>query len=98
MKVEEGKKLEKYLDLAKESKKLWDMKVKMIPIVVGALETVPKNLEKRLNELEIKGELKPSRPQQYLEEFWRLEETCCHSDFSEKPTVKADMKTLQGEK
>ena len=40
VKVEEGKKLEKYLDLAKELKKLWNMKEKMIPIVVGALETV----------------------------------------------------------
>ena len=29
---------------------------------------------------------------EYWEESWRLEETCCHSDSSEKPSVKADVK------
>ena len=29
-------------------KRLWNMKVKVIPNVVGALGTVPKGLEKRL--------------------------------------------------
>ena len=31
--------------------------MKVIPIVVGALETVPINLEKRLGDLEIRGRI-----------------------------------------
>ena len=51
----------KWKDLAREMKrscqrdeKLWNMKVTMILIVVGALETVSKGLEKILKELEIR--------------------------------------------
>ena len=32
----EVKKIEKYLDLARELKKVWNMKVTLIPLVVGA--------------------------------------------------------------
>ena len=39
--------MDKYLDLARELNKLWNMKVKVIPIVVGALETVQKKLGKK---------------------------------------------------
>ena len=46
--------MDKYLDLAWELKMLWNMKVTVIPIIVGALGTVPKNLEKRLDEEEIR--------------------------------------------
>ena len=38
-------------------KKLWNMRVKVIPIVVGALGTIPKSLEKRLEDLEIRGRI-----------------------------------------
>jgi len=41
--LKENEKLDKYLDLAREVKKLWNMRVKMILIVVGPLETVPIN-------------------------------------------------------
>ena len=33
----EGKKLDKYHDVVRELKKLWNMKVKLMLIVVGAL-------------------------------------------------------------
>ena len=46
VKMKENEKMDKYLDLARELKKLWNMKVKMISIVVGALGMVPKSLEK----------------------------------------------------
>ena len=36
-KLNESKKKDKYLDLACELKKLWNMKVTIIPIVIGAL-------------------------------------------------------------
>ena len=47
VKLKEDEKMDKYLDLARELKKLWNMRVKVIPIVVGALGTVPINLEKK---------------------------------------------------
>ena len=52
-------KRDKYLDLASElKKKLWNMKVTMIPIVIGALGIIPKGLAKRLDDLEIRGQVK----------------------------------------
>ena len=53
VKIKEIEKRDKYLDLARELKKLWNMKVTVIPIVIGALGTIPKGLVKRLEELEI---------------------------------------------
>ena len=54
-KIKESVMIKKYLDLARELKKLWNMKVTVIPIVVDALGTTPKSLERRLEELEIRG-------------------------------------------
>ena len=42
MKLKECKKKDKYLDIARELKKLWNMKVTIIPIVIGAFGTVIK--------------------------------------------------------
>ena len=50
-----SEKLIKYLVFARELKNLWKMKLTMIPIMVRALRTIPKNLEKRLKKLEIRG-------------------------------------------
>ena len=55
--MKENEKIDKYLDLARELKKLWNMRIKMIPIVVGAHGTVPKNLENKLDDLEIRGRI-----------------------------------------
>ncbi len=38
----ESEKKDKYLDLARELKKLWNMMVTIIPIVIGAFGTVTK--------------------------------------------------------
>ena len=46
--MKEIEKLDKYLDIAKELKKLWNIKKTGIPIVVGVLGTVHQNLEKSL--------------------------------------------------
>ena len=46
----------KYLDLARELKKLWNMKVTVISIVVSALGTIPKGLVKGFEDLEIRGQ------------------------------------------
>ena len=57
VKLKEIEKKDKYLDLTRELKKLWNMRVKVVPIVIGALGTIPKGLEKSLSELEIKGRI-----------------------------------------
>ena len=51
IKLKECEKKDKYLDLARELKKLWNMKVTIIPIMIGAFGTVPKGLLKGLEDL-----------------------------------------------
>ena len=46
-------KKDKYPGLARELKKLWNMQVTIIPIVIGAFGTVTKGLLKRLGDLEV---------------------------------------------
>ena len=55
MKIKESKKSGMYLHLPRELRKLWNMRVTVIPIMIGALGTVPKGLETRLEESEIRG-------------------------------------------
>ena len=56
IKLKGSEKKDKYLDLARElKKKLWNRKVTIIPIVIGAFETVTKGLLKRWEDLEIGG-------------------------------------------
>ena len=47
-------KKDKYQDIAKELKILWNMKVTFIPIASGALGTVIKGLVQGLEDLEIR--------------------------------------------
>ena len=53
--LKESEKKDKYLDLARELKKLWNMKVTIVPIVIGALGTITKGLLKGLEDLEVGG-------------------------------------------
>ena len=57
IKLKEYEKKDKYLDLARELKKLWNMKVRIIPIVIGAFGTVTKGLLKGLEDLEVIGKV-----------------------------------------
>ena len=43
------------IDLARELKKLWNMKVMIVPIVIGAFGTITKGLSKGLEDLEVGG-------------------------------------------
>ncbi len=63
IKVKECEKKDKYRDLARELKKLWNMQVTIIPIVIGAFGTVTKGLLKALEDLELPDEWKPSKRQ-----------------------------------
>ena len=55
VKLKEIEKKDKYLDLSRELKKLGNMKVTVIPIEINA--TVTKGLLKRLENLEIRGQV-----------------------------------------
>ena len=57
IKIKESKKKDKYCDLNWElkKKKLWNIKVTITPIVIGALGTIPEILLKRLEDLELTG-------------------------------------------
>ena len=101
IKLKECEKKDKYRDLARELKKLGNMKVTIIPIVIGAFGTVTKGLLKGLEDLEVGDKWRPSKLQHYWErleywkESWKLEETCCHSNSSKNPSAKTDVKNSQ---
>ena len=54
VKIKESKKRNKYQDLARELKKLWNMKVTGITIMVGAFGIIPIGLVKGLEDLGIR--------------------------------------------
>ena len=91
IKLKECEKKDKYFDLARELKKLWNMQVTIIPIVIGAFGTVTKVLLKGQEDLEVGGRVEIIETTTLLRTarilrivLRRLEETCCHSDSSEK--------------
>ena len=49
----EKEKIEKYQDLGRELKKLWNVRMKIIPLVVGSLGAIPKQFDKRLKDIGI---------------------------------------------
>ena len=53
IKLKECKKKDKSLDLTRELKKLWNMKVTIVPIVIGAFGTLTKGLLKGLEDFEV---------------------------------------------
>ena len=61
IKLKECEKKDKYLDLARELKKLWNMKVTNIPIEIGAFSTVTKGLLNGLEDLKVKGRLETTQ-------------------------------------
>ena len=58
MQTKENKKRDKFLELARNLRELWNMKVTVIPIVIGALGMVLEGLARGLEELEIGGRVK----------------------------------------
>ena len=79
VKIKETKTWEKYLDTARELKKLSNMGVTVVPTVTGSLGTVSERLERRLKELEITGQIETIQTckdkLEYWEESWRSEDT-----------------------
>ena len=90
---------DKYLNLARELKKLWNMKVTIIPSVIGAFGTVTKELLKGLENLEVGGRVETIQMTALLRTariLRRVLETCCHSNSSEKPSANTDVKNSKG--
>ena len=53
----EKEKIDKYRDLARELRKLWKVKTRVVPIVIGALGTIPKGLVGHLESLGVNLDL-----------------------------------------
>ena len=49
----EKDKIEKYQDLGRELQKIWNVKVKIIPLVVSSLGAIPKQFGNRLKQIGI---------------------------------------------
>ena len=49
----EKDKIEKYQDLGRELQKIWNVKVNIIPLVVGSLGGIPKQFGNRLKQIGI---------------------------------------------
>ena len=60
VRIQENEKIDKYLDFAKE-KKLWNMKVMVMPIVGSELGAIPKGLVKDLEDLEIREQVETTQ-------------------------------------
>ena len=71
------------------------MKVTIISIVIGAFGTVTTKETGGLGSWRTSGHHCWERPE-YWEESWRLEESCCHSNISERPSVNANVKNSKG--
>ena len=56
VKIKENQKSDKYLDLGRELKMLWNIKVTVIPMLIGALGMVLKGSLRELEELEVGGQ------------------------------------------
>ena len=95
IKLKECEKKDKYLNLAKGLKKLWNMQVTIIPIVIGAFGTVTKGLLKGLEDLEVGGRVETIQTTALLRTariLRRVLETCCHTISSERSSANADVK------
>ena len=81
------------------------MKVTIIPIVIGTFGTIvigtfgTRIIKRhggigswsRVETIQMTALLRTDR-----DESWRLEETCCHSNSSEKPSANTDVKNSKG--
>ena len=67
IKLEGSEKKDKYLDHAWELKNLWNMKVTIIPLVIGAFGTVTKGLLKGPDYLEVGGRVETIQTTTFFE-------------------------------
>ena len=96
VKIQGTEKKYKYLDFTPKLRKLWKMRMTVIPIIIGTRETVPEDLEKRPEDLEIGERMEtPAFFQdrlEYWEGSWWPEETCSLLDSSKIPLANTGVK------
>ena len=95
IKLKECEKKYKYLDLARELKKLWNMKVTIIPIVIDAFGTVTKGILKGLEDLKVGGRMETIQTTALLRTariLRKILETYCHLNSTESQSANADVK------
>ena len=93
VKMKEREKNDKYLDLSRELKNLWNIKVKFMPIVTGALITVTEGLLKDFDKW---------GPSKQLHNIIGQNTENCPGDLrrlvlSQRPSANADVKISKGE-
>ena len=54
----EAEKILKYKDLTIEIERMWNVKTKVIPVIIGATGTIPNSLRKRVSNIPRKHEVK----------------------------------------
>ena len=59
--IKGNEKRDKYLDLVRELKKLWNIKMMVIPIIINVLGIIPKGLVRGLEKLEIGGQVETTQ-------------------------------------
>ena len=94
--------MDKYLDLPRELKKVWNMNVTIVPIVIGTLGTITKGLLKGLEDFEVggwvetiqtKALLRTARILRRVMETWR---DLLSLKLPEKPLANTDVKNSKG--
>ena len=93
VKIKENETRDRCLDLARELKKLWNIKVMVIP--TGALGAISKDLVKRLEEWEIGEQAETIKTEALSRILRRVLETFCNSDSNQKPPANLMLKTRQ---
>ena len=71
-KLKEIEKRNRYLDLAREHKKVWNMRVTVIRVVIGTLGTATKGLEMALEDLEMRRQAETIKTKKILGDLRRL--------------------------
>ena len=87
--------MSKYSDLARELKKLWNMKVTVMPVVISTLGTAPKSLIRELEELEIGGRAEAIQTTALLRSARILRRVLVSPDSSERPSADAGVENSQ---
>ena len=63
VKIKENKKRDKYLNLAREPKKIWNIKVMVIQIIISVLEMITKSLVRECwKRWKLEDKLRRSKP------------------------------------
>ena len=73
----EKEKTEKYQDLRRELQKIWNVKVKIIPLVMGSLRAIPKQFGNRLKETWYHSRNRASLEDIFIRNGWNIKAAGC---------------------